>query len=308
MPVQPTAPSPQDRIEDWWRKLIVSLELADLADPATRDRLDSAAAKANNQGLRAAGWQYAAAIPLLTAAVEIWARLDHVPGEVSARNVRGAVYRKLGDLPSALDDHESALARARDAGHGAALTGGLIAALAGIGAAQIEQDQPDAALAPLDEALTLADDAQDAGSAARVRGVMGRAHEERKQWDAALGAYGAAVEGWRALSAPVEEIEATAGVARVLLAQGQTVSASALVEQLLRHLGDHGPARLDDPLRLYWTIYRVLYAVRQEDNAREMLRAAHDMMQRQAAGLADDARQRFLDTTLNRAIIKAWQG
>ncbi len=65
----------------WWDKLVVSLEFADLNDPVTRDRLDSAAAKANNQGLHmAVSWQYARALPMLTAAVEVWSRIGLVPG------------------------------------------------------------------------------------------------------------------------------------------------------------------------------------------------------------------------------------
>lgn len=48
MPSTPSDPT------SWWAKLVVSLELADLTDSTTRDKLDSAAAKAHNQGLRTA--------------------------------------------------------------------------------------------------------------------------------------------------------------------------------------------------------------------------------------------------------------
>ncbi|NDJ75072.1 MAG: hypothetical protein GYB65_02340, partial [Chloroflexi bacterium] len=83
--------------QDVWDKLVVSLELADLSDSETRARLDSAAAKANNRGLQAAAaWQYAPALKMLTAAIDVWERLAHTPGVITARNARGGVYRRVG--------------------------------------------------------------------------------------------------------------------------------------------------------------------------------------------------------------------
>ncbi len=304
MPVQRTAPSPQDRVEQWYRKLVVSLELADLADPDTRERLDSTAAKANNQGLRAvAAWHYAQAVQLLTAASEIWARLDHVPGQIAALNTRGTVYRMLGDYDSALADHHTALELAHDAD----LTGGEIMARVGLGAVLTEQEQFDPALKRLAEARELAADTTDNWGTAHVHRFLGRAYEARKEWDAALQAYGVALEMWRVLAAPVEAVEDMAGLARIALAQGYTPDAFNTVERLLEHLGEHGPTRLDEPLRVFLTIYRVLHIARQEDNARAMLKAAVDLLQRQATGLSDEARARFLATPVNHALRTAWE-
>lgn len=304
MPVHPTAPSPDDRLAQWWDKLVISLEVADLTDPETRARLDSTAAKANNQGIQAAGaWNYGAALPLLTAAIEVWSRLDHGPAQVTARNTRGGVYRKLGDVPAALDDHRAALALARDLGFAA----GAIAALVGLGAAYVEGGSFDEAERTLQEALALSTGADDPGGAARAQDVLGRLAEARKQWDAALAAYGAAFEGWDALGALAESIEALAGLARVALAQGYLADARSLIDRVLAHLGEYGPARLDDPLRVYWSVYQVLHVAREEDDAREILRAAHLMLERQAAGLSDDQRAQLTTAVAtNRAIREAW--
>ena len=304
MPVQPSLPSSHDRLAHWWDKLVVSLELADLADPDTRARLDSAAAKANNQGILAAGaGNYAAALPLLTAAVEVWSRLDHAPAEVTARNTRGGVYRKLGDYPAALDDHRSALALARDLDFGA----GTVAALVGLGAVQVEQGSFDEAEGALQAAITLSAEAGDAGGAARAQGIAGRLAEARKQWDAALAAYGAALDGWQRLGALAESTEILAGLAHVALAQGYLADARNLIDRVLEHLGANGPARLDDPLRVYWSIYQVLHVAREEDDAREVLRAAHHLLERQAAGLSDSQRAQFTSAVAtNRAIREAW--
>lgn len=304
MPVHPTTPSPHDRLAQWWDKLVISLELADLADPETRARLDSTAAKANSQGIQAASaWNYAAALPLLTAAIEVWSRLDHGPAQVTARNARGGVFRKLGDIPAALDDHGAALALARDLDFAA----GAVAALVGLGAAHVEGESFDEAERALQEALALSTSADDPGGAARAQDVLGRLAEARKQWDAALAAYGAAFEGWDALGARAESIEALAGLARVALAQGYVADVRSLIDRVLAHLGEHGPARLDDPLRVYWSVYQVLHVAREEDDAREILRAAHLMLERQAAGLSDDRRAQFTTAVAtNRAIRDAW--
>jgi hypothetical protein len=134
---------------------------------------------------------------------------------------------------------------------------------------------------------------------------LGYTCEARKNWDAALKAYGLSVEAWRALVAPVEEIEATAGMAGIMLAQGHPVGAYGLIEGVLQHLGQQGPARLDEPLRVYWTIYRVLHIMQQTDSARQMLDLAHQMMLRQAEGLDDDQRAQFVGQVAVNQMIAA---
>jgi tetratricopeptide (TPR) repeat protein len=297
---------PANSLGQWWDKLVVSLEFADLSDPDTCARLDSAAAKTHNQGLHmAVSWQYARALPMLTAAVEVWSRIGQVPGEISARNMRGAVYRKIGDYAAAVEDHDTAQRLAHDL----QLSGGEITARAHLGAVYVEQGEFEQAQTLLDAALAQSTETGDNWGAGHTRRFLGHLHEARKAWDPALNAYGLAVETWRTLNAPVEEIEATAGVARVMLAQGLTVGAYGLAEGVLIHLGQRGPTRLDDPLRVYWTIYRVLHGIQQEDSAREMLDLARQMMYHQAEGLDDEQRARFFgEVALHRAIEKAANG
>lgn len=301
MPDDPTQAAPGP----WWDKLVVSLELADLDDPSTRERLDSVAAKANSQGVQtAAAWRYARALPMLTAAIEVWARLGHGPGEVAARNARGSVCRRLGDYAAAADDHRAAIGVAQEW----ELSGGEITARACLGAVLAEQGDFQGAAALLDEALLLSAQTVDNWGAGQTQHFLGLLHEAHKDWDAALGAYGAAVERWRALYARAEAIESTAGVARVMLAQGQAVAAYGLVEEILQHLSERGPARLDEPLRVYWTAYRALHAMRQEGLAGELLDAAHALLERQAEGLDEMERARFFGAVpVNRALDEAWR-
>jgi tetratricopeptide (TPR) repeat protein len=299
MPTDPADPA------NWWDKLVVSLELADLTDDGTRDKLDSAAAKAHNQGLHTAvSWQYARALPMLTAAIEIWDRLDHVSGAIMARNSRGAVYRKTGDFEAAREDYEEALALARD--HD--LSGGAVTARAGLGAIHTARESYDEAETLLTKALEQAADSADNWGMGHTQRFLGYLYEACKDWGAALKAYGEAVEIWRDVIAPVEEIEATAGMASVMLAQGHPVGAYGLVEGVLLHLAVKGPARLDEPLRVYFTIFRVLRAIQQDTSADDMLRTAYEMMHRHADGLAADQRALFFDAVpLHRAIDAAWE-
>ncbi len=297
-PIRAAAPGP------WWEKLVVALELADLSDPATREQLDSVAAKANSQGMAtAAGWRYGRALPMLTAAVEIWARLGRAAGEVVARNVRGRVLCKLGDYEAAAEDHQTALVLARE--HD--LSNSAVTACACLGAVYIEREDFEQAAHWLAEAQRLSKEIADAGGAAQAWHFLGLLHEARKDWDAALHAYGWAVEGWRALEARAEAIEATAGVARVMLAGGQIVAAYSLIEEVLLHLSEHGPTRLDEPLRVYWTVYRALHTMRQQEAAQQFLDAAYTLLQRQAEDLIPEQRQRFLqEVRVNQAIGAAW--
>jgi tetratricopeptide (TPR) repeat protein len=304
MPIQDLDSARRDALERWWDRLVVSLELADLTDPDTWARLDSAAARANNQGVQAAAaWRYARALPVLTAAIEIWARLGNIPAEITARHLRGSVQRKIGDYAAAEDDHRVALRLAVEQG----LSAGEIAARGGLGAVYIEQGELDHAEVVLQEAQTLAQETLNDGGQAQIWRCLGRLAEARKDWDSARRSYRAALEMWQRLAAPVEAIETTADLARVALSSGATLEAYDLGEQVLEHLGERGPARLDEPLRVYWTLYRVLHVMQQPENAHDVLGMAYEEMLRQADGLTGEQREQFFHAVaVNQAIYEAW--
>ncbi len=293
-----------DTPQQWWDKLVVSLAFANLDDPDTRARLDSAAAKANNQGTHlAANWQYGRALPMLTAAVEVWTALDHAPGAVNVRNVRGHLYRKIGDYDAAADDHRAALVLAAER----ALPPGTSAAQTGLALALIARDDLDRAEALCREAAQISETNDDGGGAARAHYVLGRVFEARKDWESAQHAYETARGRWLDLSAPAEQVEAVAGIARTQVARGYIPDATLQAEFVLRHLVEHGPVRIDEPLLLYWTLYRVLHIVRDEANAHEVLRAANMLMLRQMDGLSVEQRERFrTGVPLHRDIAQTW--
>ncbi len=312
MPSTPSTPSARangsgEDFPSWWEQLSGLLEVADLTNAAIRRKLDATAAQANNYGLQLIGnWQYAPALPVLTAAIEAWARLGQIAGLVNARNLRGSAYRHLGAYAAAQDDHNAAqrLADARE------LTSAAIHARCGLAAVYVDMEAHEQAEALLEEAFALAEAQGDPPDTAHVHFWQGRLAEARKDWLPAQRAYQQAVELWQAVPAPAEEVEAQAGVMRALLAQGYAVEAYTLAQQILRHLAEKGPQRLEDPLRVYWSVYRVLHMAREEEEAREMLRAAYTLMVRQMDGLeTPEQRERFRERVpLHRAIAEAWQG
>ena len=296
-----------DDFPSWWEQLSGLLEVADLTNAVIRRKLNATAAQANNYGLQlVADRQYAPALPVLTAAIEAWARLGQIAGLVNARNVRGTAYRHVGDYAAALDDYSAAqrLADARE------LTSAAIYARCGLAAVYLDMGAVDQAQAPLDAAQTLAEETGDPPDAARVHYWQGRLAEARKDWLPAQRAYQQAMGLWQDVPAPAEAVEAQAGVMRTLLAQGYAVEAYTLAQQILRHLAEKGPQHMEEPLRVYWDVYRVLHMAREEDDAREILRAAYTLMVRQMEGLeTPEQRARFRESVpLHRAIAEAWGG
>jgi tetratricopeptide (TPR) repeat protein len=292
------------QLTQWWDKLVVSLELADLSDPQTRARLDQSAAAAHNQGLRSlGGWQYADALKLFTAAIDIWSRLGQDVQQANALTQRGTASRKIGDYPAAVTDHQTALELAQTAGH----LPGQVAAAAHLGLDYAEQGDLAQAETRLTDAVALSESAQDNWGKGHAQGYLGRVYEAQKNWEAALRVFGLALEQWQALQASPFQIEMAAGLARVALAQGYTMDALGLIEPVLSALGESGPLRMDEPLWVYWSVYRVLFTARQIDDAHELLAAAHYLLEQQTGWLPEELRPRFLDAVaVNRWIVEAW--
>jgi hypothetical protein len=81
--------------------------------------------------------------------------------------------------------------------------------------------------------------------------------------------------------------EPLAGLARVCVASGEPGQAQAHVEEILLYLGSGGTLEgVISPFQVYLTCYHVLEA-NQDPRARELLATAHDLLQEQAAKIAD---------------------
>ena len=135
----------------------------------------------------------------------------------------------------------------------------------------------------------------------------------------ALGRHAAAAQAFAAAHARAEEVgspyrhDASAGLARVALAEGDGAAAVQALQRLLAH----GAAARDDPNLLdgvefprlvEWTCHRALQSVGDREGAAEWLARAHDALQKQAAGIGDVAlRRAFLgNIPAHREIAAAW--
>ncbi len=99
----------------------------------------------------------------------------------------------------------------------------------------------------------------------------------------------------KALDQPGLWLESLAGLAQAALANDDLLSAKTHIETILSHLGDGKPQGMEEPLRVYWTIYQVL--TRDKDpRAGEILHAAIRLLEAQIAKLSDEtARRMYID-------------
>jgi tetratricopeptide (TPR) repeat protein len=120
-----------------------------------------------------------------------------------------------------------------------------------------------------------------------------------------------AFEGARALATEVDDPcrhDATAGLARVALAQGDSVAALREVEALLAHIAGGGSWEgVEVPRLIELTCHRVL-ARANDPRAGHWLLLAHEGLQARAMAIADAAlRQGFLQNIpVHREIVAAW--
>ena len=137
----------------------------------------------------------------------------------------------------------------------------------------------------------------------------------------ALGRHAPAAQAFASAHARASEIaspyrhDASAGLARVALAQGDTAAAMQALEPLLA-LGakagaDDNPLEgVEFPRLVEWTCHRVLASAGEpgDPRAAEWLTRAHEALQAQAATITDAAlRQGFLrNIPAHREIVAAW--
>ncbi len=99
----------------------------------------------------------------------------------------------------------------------------------------------------------------------------------------------------KTLDQPGMWIESLAGLAQAALAKDDLLSAKTHIETILSHLGDGKPEGMEEPLRVYWTIYQVL-ARDNDSRAAEILQVAIRLLEVQIAKLSDEtARRMYID-------------
>lgn len=92
----------------------------------------------------------------------------------------------------------------------------------------------------------------------------------------------------------LQAYESRAGVARVKLAMGDLADAAAWVAPIAAHLLEDALEGVEEPLRVYWTVYTVLQAM-DDPRTDAILTRALDLLHHSAAQISDPvSRQRYL--------------
>jgi hypothetical protein len=103
-------------------------------------------------------------------------------------------------------------------------------------------------------------------------------------------------------------MESLSGLPRISLIQGDQAQAQAYVEEILSYLENNSLGGADEPLRVYLTCYQVLDTA-QDPRAPEVLAAAYDLLQEQAAKIPDEGTRRsFLENVAaHREIVAVYR-
>ncbi len=204
---------------------------------------------------------------------------------------QGRLFGRLGDHLAARESYETSLRMSREIGDHR-LEADVLGWLALL---QHQQGEDEAALENCTLAANTAKAAGRRAELAHALSLRGLALEGLGRWDEVAAAFREALEMRQAIGQPHLVAEVSAGLARVALAQDDLAGARAHVEQVLEHLRTGSLAGTDEPFRIYLTCTRVLRAA-QDPRADEILRAAHDLLQEQAATIDDAAlRRSFLE-------------
>jgi predicted ATPase/class 3 adenylate cyclase len=247
----------------------------------------------NNLGnLEGSEGDYSTARDHYEEALRIVREIGDQPKEGLLLNNLSWIVGLLGDYPAARAYAQQALRLSRQIGDRSAESYTLInlSALAG------REGDNAVALGDGEKALAIALELGDPSMEAWALTCLGHAQAGLGDLEAAGKVYKEALEIRRRLQQPHLACEPLAGLARVALAQGQPAVALGWVEDILAYLeGGSELIGLDEPLRVYLTCYQALKA-NQEPRAEQVLVAASQLLQLQAARISDTtARRAFLE-------------
>jgi predicted ATPase len=137
---------------------------------------------------------------------------------------------------------------------------------------------------------------------------LGQAQKELGELSKAADAYQRAREIRRELGEHHLATESTAGLADVLLAQGDLAQALSYTEEILTHVQEGSVEGIEDPFQLYLICFRVLQA-NDDPRAEKLLDQAYELLQEQTAKISDpEMRRSFLaNVAAHQEIITLWE-
>ncbi len=159
------------------------------------------------------------------------------------------------------------------------------------------------------QGLALARQVGDPSLQAWALTYLGNADLELGELVEAQESYQQALDSRRRLNQPNLACEPLAGLARTALLHGNSQQATAYADEILAYLDSGGTLEgADEPLRVYLICVQTLQAAG-DARARQILATAYEMLQEQAAGIADETlRTSFLqDIPYHREILHLWE-
>ncbi|MGB0384856.1 MAG: tetratricopeptide repeat protein, partial [Ardenticatenaceae bacterium] len=139
--------------------------------------------------------------------------------------------------------------------------------------------------------------------------VLAHAQVALGELDQAIYAYQQALMWWQQMQNSHNAMDVLAGLGRISLLQGQLLPAQEYITQILSHLEEHSILESTfEPIRVYLTCYQVLQA-NQDARAKKTLQQAHDLLQKRAAKISDEAMRHLFLTNIaaHREIVAEWQ-
>jgi len=243
---------------------------------------------------------YAEAKPHYSHAIGLARQVSYQRAEIGALAMLGTIHAKLGDLEAAQACYHEATALRLDPVAVPAMTNlGKLAYHLGDHQAALRHCQQASDITPIDvidrEVLLI---------------VYGDVLSALSKYDEATERYREAIAAHEQVGWIRMVMEAEAGLARVLLAQGKLPQALAQVEDILTYRETTHPTfeGARDIYTVFLTCYRVLDAAG-DPRAWEVLEAGHSFLQERAAAIEDQSlRRTFLAHVPNhRSIVEAWE-
>jgi diguanylate cyclase (GGDEF)-like protein len=212
-------------------------------------------------------------------------------GEACMLGCLGLVSSTAGDYAQAKTDYEQALHIAREIG----ARRGESMVLFSLGQAYHHLGDDETAQKHSRQASRIAQELGDRQVQASALTHLGHALLGLGHLTEAATVYRQALTLRRELGQSHRTLELHAGLACVFLAQNSPPQALDQVEQVLRHIESGTLNGVEEPFQVYLTCYRVLRA-NQDPRAKQVLNAAHRLLQERAFKIADEElRRKFLN-------------
>ena len=268
------------------------------------DRRGEGMALGNLGGFLLEQGRYTLAGTYLERSLSTYREIDDREGEIATLINLGILQLFQGDFDQARDHLERSLQISGQTGD----RRGEVEALVYLSLLHHQIDDDELAHGIAEQGLAVAEEVGDRRNQSHALTHLGHVLVGLDRPDEALAAYREALALRREAGEQHRAMETLAGLARISLAQGETYTAVALVEEILSFLETDTLDGTDEPVRVYLTCYRVLQA-QGDERASGILTTAHDLIQARVARIDDPVtRCCFLENVrAHRDTVAEWE-